>query len=57
VRSVTDRAMVNEALCKILCHNPCVVIMSQCELGIEPVFWGDSKLEGTPAILPLVRPG
>jgi transposase len=39
VRSRTTTAMKNEALCKILCHNLCVLIRSQCELGIEPVFW------------------
>src|SRR5205807_1598187 len=41
VRSRNPVAMVNEALCKALCHNLCVLIMSQCELGIEPVFWED----------------
>jgi hypothetical protein len=40
IRSRTDTAMVNEVLEKVLCHNLCVVIQSQCELGIEPVFWG-----------------
>ena len=39
VRSRTDVAMKNEVLCKFLCHNICCVIMSQVELGIEPVFW------------------
>jgi len=31
--------MVNEVLCKLLCHNLCCLIQQQCELGIEPVFW------------------
>jgi transposase len=58
VRSRNPTAMVNEALCKVLCHNLCCLIMSQHELGIEPVFWGEGpKPEGTPNILPLVRPG
>ncbi len=60
VRAKTDTAMVNEVLCKLLAHNLCVLIQSQCELGIEPVFWQDEKGEGggeAPAILPLVRPG
>jgi transposase len=39
VRSKTDTAMINEALCKILCHNLVVLIHETCELGIEPVFW------------------
>jgi transposase len=59
VRAKTDTAMVNEVLCKLLCHNICVLIQSQCELGIEPVFWGDEpKADDVPRdILPLVRPG
>jgi len=42
VRSKTDTAMKNEVLCKILAHNICCLIMSQFELGIEPVFWGQA---------------
>jgi len=45
VRSKTDTAMVNEVLCKILCHNLCVVIQEQCELGIEAAFWTESAAE------------
>jgi hypothetical protein len=37
-------------------HNLCVLIQSQCELGIESVFWQDGPRKG-PAILPMVRPG
>jgi hypothetical protein len=60
VRSKTEAAMKNEVLCKFLCHNICVLIQSQCELGIEPVFWQDEPKEVTgdvPAVLPMVRPG
>jgi transposase len=39
VRSKTPVAQVNEVLCKILCHNICVLIQSVYELGIEPTFW------------------
>jgi transposase len=38
LRSKTDRAQINEALCKVLCHNICCVIQSRYELGIEPQF-------------------
>jgi len=38
LRSKTDVAMKNEALCKILCHNIVVLIHEIHELGIEPVF-------------------
>jgi transposase len=36
VRSRTEIAMRNEALCKILCHNICCLISAMHELGIEP---------------------
>jgi hypothetical protein len=38
VRSRTDVAMTNEVLCKLVAHNICCLIMSQIELGIDPVF-------------------
>ena len=39
LRSKTDTAMVNEALCKVLGHNICCLIQSHNELGIVPEFW------------------
>jgi transposase len=39
LRSKTDVAMVNETLCKVLCHNIVVLIHEMYELGIEPIFW------------------
>jgi transposase len=39
LRSKADVAMVNEALCKVLCHNLVVLIHEMYELGIDPVFW------------------
>lgn len=42
LRSKTKTAQINEALCKVLCHNICVVIQSIYELGIEPIFWAES---------------
>lgn len=41
VRSKTDIAMVNEVLCKIVCHNICCIIQESHELGIQSVFWGE----------------
>jgi transposase len=38
LRSKTLTAQINEALCKVLCHNLCVVLQSQHELGIETDF-------------------
>jgi transposase len=43
IRSKTDVAMVNEVLCKILCHNICCLIQESHELGIDTVFWADSS--------------
>jgi hypothetical protein len=44
VRSKTDIAMRNEALCKILCHNLCVLIQEMYEVGIDPLFWAESPV-------------
>jgi transposase len=52
VRSRTDTAMTNEVLCKILCHNLCVLIQSQCELGIEARFWRQEPSDA-PDLLPM----
>jgi transposase len=38
LRCKTETAQINEALCKVLCHNLCVVIQSMYELGVEPQF-------------------
>ncbi|MDP9174090.1 MAG: transposase [Planctomycetota bacterium] len=38
VRSKTEIAMKNEALCKILAHNICCLISAMYELGVEPVL-------------------
>jgi len=45
LRSKSERAQVNEALCKVICHNLCVLIQSMSELGIEPVFYSPSSME------------
>ena len=41
--SRTKTAMVNEVLCKILCHNLCVLIRCMYELEIEPEFWQNGE--------------
>ncbi len=38
VKSKTKTAQINEVLCKILCHNICVVIQEMQELGIAAQF-------------------
>jgi transposase len=42
LRSKTDVAMVNETLCKVLCHNLVVLIHEMSELNIDPVFWAQN---------------
>ena len=44
LRSKGDTAQVNEALCKVLCHNICVLIQSVFELGIAPTFCGEIEV-------------
>ena len=38
VRAKTWNGQVNEVLCKVLCHNICVLIHEMYELGIQPNF-------------------
>jgi hypothetical protein len=42
IRSKTPVAQTNEVLCKILCHNLCVLVQSAYELGIEATFWQET---------------
>lgn len=42
LRSKTRTAQINEALCKVLAHNLCVLVQSMYELGIEPTFWEEA---------------
>jgi transposase len=50
VRSRNDVAMKNEVLCKLLCHNLCCLIMSQFELGIDPLFWKQEEVKEHPVV-------
>lgn len=44
LRSKSVTAQYNEALCKVLCHNICVLIQSIYELKIEPTFWSENTV-------------
>ena len=53
----TDTAMVNECLCKFLAHNLCCLIMSQLELGIDVLFWGETQAaQAEAASVPVATP-
>jgi len=39
LRSKLKTAQINEALCKVLCHNICCLIQSMYELNLKPKFW------------------
>lgn len=39
LRSKSKTAQINEALCKVLCHNICCLIQSMYELNLKPKFW------------------
>lgn len=41
LRSKTQRAQINEALCKVLCHNICCLIQAMYELGLKPKFYAE----------------
>jgi hypothetical protein len=40
---------------KVLCHNQGCLILAQCELGIDAVFWLEEPKPENPDVLPLVR--
>lgn len=48
--SKTDTAMINEALCKVLCHNLCCLVQSTYELKIAAKFWGEDVREPGPVV-------
>ncbi|MGH9968612.1 MAG: transposase [Pyrinomonadaceae bacterium] len=43
LRSKKEIAQINKVLCKVVCHNICVLIQSIYELGIEVAFWNDRE--------------
>ena len=53
VKAKSPTAQVNEVLCKVLCHNICVLIQSIYELGLEPTFWTtfEAKMTVAPKLL------
>lgn len=41
LKSKTEKAQINELLCKVLCHNLCCVVQSMYEFGIDMEFGRD----------------
>jgi len=55
VMSKTDTAMVNEVLCKFLCHNLTCLIQEQEAKGFLPVFWKDEEAESAEVARNVIR--
>ncbi|MDQ5829396.1 MAG: hypothetical protein M3324_05900 [Actinomycetota bacterium] len=45
VRSMSDTGQVNEALCKVLAHNICVLIQAMHAFNIHPIFGSEIQPE------------
>jgi transposase len=48
LRSKGDAVQINELLCKVLCHNLCVLIQSMFEFGIVPTFCAEIAVAQEP---------
>jgi len=48
LRSKSLTAQIDEALCKVLCHNLCVLIQSVHELGIQTTFEAEIAFASKP---------
>ncbi len=47
LRRKSDTGQINEVLCKVLCHNICVLVQATHELGIETrLLVQNSRLNG-----------
>ncbi len=59
IRAKNEVAMVNEVYAKFICYNLTCLIHSECELGIDTVFFADPPAKPEmpePTILKFVRP-
>jgi transposase len=52
LKSKSDTGQVNEALCKVLCHNICSLVQAIHELGVEPSFGSQGTFGSEPELEP-----
>jgi len=52
LKSKSDTGQVNEALCRVLCHNICCLVQAVHELGIEPTFDSGGAFGSEPELEP-----
>jgi hypothetical protein len=52
VRSKSDTGQINEALCKVLCHNICCLVQAIHDLGIVPTFGSGDTFESESELEP-----
>jgi len=50
LRSKSDAGQINEALCKVLAHNVCVLIQAMHALNIHPMFSSGTQPEPEMAV-------
>jgi hypothetical protein len=50
LRSKSDTGQINEALCKVLAHNVCVLIQAMHALNIHPIFSAEVQPEPKMAV-------
>jgi transposase len=55
LRSKSDTGQINEALCKVLCHNICVLIHAMHTFNIAPIFCAESPPAQKLPALPIFR--
>ena len=44
MRSKSDAGQINEALCKVLCHNICVLIQAMHAFNVHPLSCGVAQI-------------
>ncbi len=50
VRSKSDAGQINEALCKVLAHNICVLIQAMRAFNVHPIFGSETRPEPKKAV-------